>query len=370
MKFILALTTALVSATMVAGAAAPAPAVPGFTNINDFQGSALNLVDDGVVTAGEGTAVTGLPVSFNTEINQGWTLIPQGTNFTIANGLNSTLKLSYPTARFGGNPHFSGLIVSGEFPATFSLQTSGKGVRYEHGFLRELDMNLWSRIVEVTSGHTLTSWATAGGQLESPVTLYPVTPGLQTQQTWTLVASSCPTVPPCSQLIAFAVAGIALAQVAVAVVIPADLVNIVDYQGCSLNLVGGNEHDVTAVIVYPSQCNDQLNQQWSFVPHVGPNFTVVNGLRPSLQLSYPSAPVVNGNPLFSALVVYSKSPANFTLQDAGNGGFYIIEANSKQALTSWAAVSAQPETPVTLAPLKIGLQRQQTWNITAAPSKA
>ncbi|KAJ7643864.1 hypothetical protein FB45DRAFT_1020682 [Roridomyces roridus] len=187
MKFIVALTAALISAIMVAGAAAPAPAVPGFININDFQGKGLNLVNDAV--PGEGTAVTGFPASGATGLNQEWTLIPQGTNFTIANALNSTLKLSYPTARFGGNPHFSGLVVSGEFPATFSLQTSGKGVRYGHGLLRELNMNLWNRFVEVTSGHTLTTWATAGGQAQSPVTLYPVTTGLQSQQTWTLVAS-------------------------------------------------------------------------------------------------------------------------------------------------------------------------------------
>ncbi|KAJ7643860.1 hypothetical protein FB45DRAFT_861435 [Roridomyces roridus] len=178
MKFMLALTAALVSATMVAGVAAPAPAVPGFTNINDFQGRGLNLVND--AAPGEGTAVTGFPASGATALNQEWSIIPQGTNFTIANALNQTLKLSYPTAGFGGNPHFSGLVVSAQFPANFSIQTSGNGVR----------------IVEVTSGHTLTSWATAGGLAQSPVTLYPISASLQSQQTWTLVAS-CQFLPVC-----------------------------------------------------------------------------------------------------------------------------------------------------------------------------
>ncbi|KAJ7650846.1 hypothetical protein FB45DRAFT_1018218 [Roridomyces roridus] len=129
MKFILALSAALISAI-----------------------TGLNLVND--APPGEDTAVTGLPVSFSTQLNQEWSLIAQGSNFIIANALNSTLKLSYPTAPFGGNPHFAGLIVSEHFPATFSLQTvSGNGVR----------------IVEVTSGHTLTSWATAGNSAQSPV---------------------------------------------------------------------------------------------------------------------------------------------------------------------------------------------------------
>ncbi|KAJ7643840.1 hypothetical protein FB45DRAFT_1020658 [Roridomyces roridus] len=76
-----------------------------------------------------------------------------------------------------------------------------------------------------------------------------------------------------------------------------------------------------------------------------------------------------GAPNFAGLVVYSVFPlVSFTIKPVGSG-FNIIEASSGQALTSWAKVDAQPETPVTLAPLNSGLQSQQTWNIVAAPSK-
>ncbi|KAJ6506968.1 hypothetical protein C8R45DRAFT_1176535 [Mycena sanguinolenta] len=89
----------------------PVPAIPGLTCIVDSHGFGLNLVNDGGSTTdkggppGEGTGVI-VDSGPNSQINQEVLVLhPQGSNFLIANGLNSSLFLSYPALPFGGgNP--------------------------------------------------------------------------------------------------------------------------------------------------------------------------------------------------------------------------------------------------------------------------
>ncbi|KAF7326471.1 hypothetical protein MVEN_02614100 [Mycena venus] len=149
------------------------PTVAGLININDFQGFGLNLVDNAVAGPGEGTAVFVFPGAFASSINQE----VRGSNYHLANGLNSSLFLSYPAATFGGNPYGAELVVSSKFPATFSLQpigSSGTSVR----------------IVELGSGLALTSWKAVPGMSGAPqAILAQVDASLQPQQTWTLVAA-------------------------------------------------------------------------------------------------------------------------------------------------------------------------------------
>ncbi|KAJ7263478.1 hypothetical protein C8J57DRAFT_1470778 [Mycena rebaudengoi] len=124
--FITLATARMVAATAKPVALSPANvAVAGLLNINDFQGFGLNLVNNAAVGPGEGTAVFVFPGSFASSfLNQEWAFIPQGSNFHIANGFNSSLFLSYPAAAFGGNPYGAELVVFSKFPATFSLQPS------------------------------------------------------------------------------------------------------------------------------------------------------------------------------------------------------------------------------------------------------
>ncbi|KAJ6579709.1 hypothetical protein DFH09DRAFT_1360904 [Mycena vulgaris] len=172
----------LAAARMVAATAKPVAltpanvAVAGLININDFQGFGLNLVDNAAVAPGEGTAVFVFPGNFASFVNQEWAFIPQGSNFHIANGLNSSLFLSYPAAAFNGNPYAAELVVFSKFPATFSLQpvgSSGNTVR----------------IVEVSSQLALTSWKAVPGMSGAPAILAQIDASLQPQQTWTLVAA-------------------------------------------------------------------------------------------------------------------------------------------------------------------------------------
>ncbi|KAJ7832616.1 hypothetical protein B0H13DRAFT_2112206, partial [Mycena leptocephala] len=113
-------TARTVAATVKPVALSPANvAVAGLININGFQGFGLNLVDNAAVAPGEGTAVFVFPGNFASFVNQ------EGSNFHIANGLNSSLFLSYPAAAFNGNPYGAELVVFSKFPATFSLQPIG-----------------------------------------------------------------------------------------------------------------------------------------------------------------------------------------------------------------------------------------------------
>jgi hypothetical protein len=148
--FITLATARVVAAAVKPVALSPANvAAAGLLNINDFQGFGLNLVNNAAVGPGEGTAVFVFPGSFASFLNQEvstdlfstfwllihityWAFIPQGSNFHIANGLNSSLFLSYPAAPFNGNPFGAELVVFSKFPATFSLQpigSSGNTVR-------------------------------------------------------------------------------------------------------------------------------------------------------------------------------------------------------------------------------------------------
>ncbi|KAJ7887206.1 hypothetical protein B0H13DRAFT_2043187 [Mycena leptocephala] len=113
-------TARTVAATVKPVALSPANvAVAGLININGFQGFGLNLVDNAAVAPGEGTAVFVFPGNFASFVNQ------EGSNFHIANGLNSSLFLSYPAAAFNVNPYGAELVVFSKFPATFSLQPIG-----------------------------------------------------------------------------------------------------------------------------------------------------------------------------------------------------------------------------------------------------
>ncbi|KAJ7244812.1 hypothetical protein C8J57DRAFT_1242480 [Mycena rebaudengoi] len=153
----------------------------------------------------------------------------------------------------------------------------------------------------------------------------------------------------------------------------ANLTNIHDFQGNSLNLQSGIQTNGTAVIAFPSSFDNFINQQertqliyWTFAAS-GSNFSIANGLDSSLFLSYPGAPF-GGPANFAGAVVYSKLPANFSLQPRAppTPGFFIVEFNSKAALTSWPAVPGNQQTPVTLSPMTSVLQNQQTWTIVAA----
>ncbi|KAJ6490102.1 hypothetical protein C8R45DRAFT_992683, partial [Mycena sanguinolenta] len=151
----------------------------GLITINDFQGFQLNLVDNTAVGPGEGTAVFAFPGAFSSSLNQEWTFIPDAkntSNFRIANGLNSSLFLSYPAAAFGGNPAGAELVVSSKFPATFTLQPIGSGT---------------IRILESTTGNlALTSWkALPSGPQGTPAILVTSDPSIQAEQTWTLLAA-------------------------------------------------------------------------------------------------------------------------------------------------------------------------------------
>ncbi|KAJ6484220.1 hypothetical protein C8R45DRAFT_1215007 [Mycena sanguinolenta] len=166
------LALAATTAVRAAPAPTPVPAILGLTCIVDSEGFGLNLVNDGGSTTdkggppGEGTGVI-VNNGPNSQINQEWSLIPQGSNFLIANGLNSSLFLSYPALPFGGgNPDLAGVVVYSRYPATFSFQTVSGGVR----------------IVEVISGTALTSWS-------GPVTLARIGSVPANQQTWTIVAA-------------------------------------------------------------------------------------------------------------------------------------------------------------------------------------
>ncbi|KAJ7832503.1 hypothetical protein B0H13DRAFT_2429641 [Mycena leptocephala] len=82
----------------------------------------------------------------------------EGSNFHIANGLNSSLFLSYPAAAFNGNPYSAELVVFSKFPAAFSLQpigSSGNTVQ----------------IVEVSSQLALTSLKAVPGMSGAPAIL-------------------------------------------------------------------------------------------------------------------------------------------------------------------------------------------------------
>ncbi|KAJ7713297.1 hypothetical protein B0H16DRAFT_1899568 [Mycena metata] len=136
-------------------------AAAGFTNIHDFQGNSLNLV--GNINA-EGTAVIGFPSGFDR------------SNFIIANGLNTSLFLSYPAAPFAGSPDLAGTVVFSEFPAVFSLEVIAPP-------------SSAVSIVEVTHQLALTSWPSVPGVDAVPVTLSAIDPGLQAEQTWTIVAA-------------------------------------------------------------------------------------------------------------------------------------------------------------------------------------
>ncbi|KAK6988064.1 hypothetical protein R3P38DRAFT_2574020 [Favolaschia claudopus] len=182
MQLISSIISLIIVATMSATATpnpavGPTPALAGLLNINDFQGFGLNLVDNGPSPPGEGTAVFVFPGSFSNAVNQEWSLIPQGSNtYRIANGLDSSLFLSYPAAAFGGNAYGAELIVSSKFPATFALQTISASANTV-------------RIVEVGSGRALTSWKAVPGMSGAPAILAQIDPSLQTQQSWKIVAA-------------------------------------------------------------------------------------------------------------------------------------------------------------------------------------
>ncbi|KAJ7876396.1 hypothetical protein B0H13DRAFT_1893693 [Mycena leptocephala] len=175
--FITLATARTVAATVKPVALSPANvAAAGLININDFQGFGLNLVNNGAVGPGEGTAVTVFPGSASGDLGQEWTFIAQGSNFHIANGLNSSLFLSYPAAAFNGNPYGAELVVYSKFPANFFLQPIGSS-------------GTTVRIVEFSSKLVLTSWKTVAGFPVAPAILVENTTALQPQQTWTLVAA-------------------------------------------------------------------------------------------------------------------------------------------------------------------------------------
>ncbi|KAF7344035.1 hypothetical protein MVEN_01693000 [Mycena venus] len=175
--FIALATARMAAATVNPVALSPANiAVAGLININDFQGFGLNVVNNTVVEAGEGTAVFVFPSRFSNSVNQEWAFIPQGSGFRIANGMNLSLSLSYPAAAYGGNPYGAELVVSSKFPATFALQPIGSS-------------GVTVRIVEVTSQFALTSWKAVAGMLGAPAILAEVNASLQPQQTWTLAAA-------------------------------------------------------------------------------------------------------------------------------------------------------------------------------------
>ncbi|KAJ7437333.1 hypothetical protein FB451DRAFT_1193324 [Mycena latifolia] len=167
MQLISALTISILALVMSISASPAKPialtpdavAAAGLTNIHDFQGNSLNLV--GNVNPTEGT---------------GWTFIPQGSNFIIANGLNTSLFLSYPAAPFAGNPAQAGAVVFSEFPAVFSLQVVAPP-------------SSAVSIVEVTHQLALTSWPSVPGVNAAPVTLASISSVLQAEQTWTIVAT-------------------------------------------------------------------------------------------------------------------------------------------------------------------------------------
>ncbi|KAJ7809224.1 hypothetical protein B0H14DRAFT_3151670 [Mycena olivaceomarginata] len=188
MQFISSLIIALLTLAM-STSASPAQGVAltpdsvaaaGLTNVHDFQGNSLNLVG---ASQTDGTAVILFPSSFDGAINQQertlliyWNFTPNGSNFVIANGMNPSLFLSYPGAPFGATPDFAGTVVYSKLPTVFSLQPVPPPLT---GVM----------IVELNSQTVLTAWKVVPGILQTPVTLAPVSPSLQNQQTWTIVTA-------------------------------------------------------------------------------------------------------------------------------------------------------------------------------------
>ncbi|KAJ7263425.1 hypothetical protein C8J57DRAFT_1231300 [Mycena rebaudengoi] len=155
--FITLATVRVVAAAVKPVALSPANvAAAGLLNINDFQGFGLNLVNNAAVGPGEGTAVFVFPGSFASFLNQ------KGSNFHIANGLNSSLFLSYPAAPFNGNPFGAELVVFLKVPRHLLPST--------HRFIRKY-------------------CPAAPGNSGAPAILAQIDASLQPQQTWTIVAA-------------------------------------------------------------------------------------------------------------------------------------------------------------------------------------
>ncbi|KAJ7246675.1 hypothetical protein C8J57DRAFT_1724739 [Mycena rebaudengoi] len=178
MQFIASLTIALFTLALSASASPVAltpdsVAAAGLTNVHDFQGNSLNLVEASQV---DGTPVILFPTGFDGSINQQWSFIANGSNFVIANGLNPSLALSYPGAPFGATPDFASPVVYSNLPTVFSLLPLPPP---SPGF----------RIQESISKTVLTSWQVVPGILQTPVSLAPISTFLQNQQTWTIVAA-------------------------------------------------------------------------------------------------------------------------------------------------------------------------------------
>ncbi|KAF7324220.1 hypothetical protein MSAN_02533600 [Mycena sanguinolenta] len=149
---------------------AVAPA--GLTNIHDFLGNSLvALTSDGP----NEVPVVAVSASSDNETSQQWTFAPlRDTGLfevesAVPGNIGGLFMSSGPSS-----PNFSAMVVSELDFLDFALITIGSGP----GIL----------LIEDRSGQALTSWAVEGLD-HTPVTLAPISPDLQNQQSWTILAA-------------------------------------------------------------------------------------------------------------------------------------------------------------------------------------
>ncbi|KAK7050593.1 hypothetical protein R3P38DRAFT_2866022 [Favolaschia claudopus] len=161
--------------------------VAGFVNITDFQGYDLNLVGNGPL--GEGTAISVHPGEYKSQLNQQWLLIPQHNGYRMRNGQDTSLYISYPASRCGGNPYGAGIVASKiDAAATFKVVPISDAP------------DTTVRIIEANSGYALTSWKIVPGSRVTiaPVILVQVDEALKLEQGWTIAVTrkwDCQTKP-------------------------------------------------------------------------------------------------------------------------------------------------------------------------------